>query len=144
VILADNIKTYQEAFRLIHSQKIGEKIEQRDQEIAALQSDINTIKARMAEKVVDIVRELRRQAEHQGAKMLSLNTRERAVASQDISYKEVTLFLTFESNYQAIKNFVMELYQIPAILAVRDMQMKRTRENYPAIVTSMTIKLYVK
>ncbi len=97
----------------------------------------------MTENILDIVRELRRQAEFQGAELVSFSSREREVDEEGFSYREITVFLTMKSNFRSVENFVRALERIPAVLSMRDFEIVRTRANYPRVETTFTLKFYV-
>ena len=141
--VSENIKNFETALSLAQSGDIQEKILKVSAEILVLNEEMKLIKDRMTENILDIVRELRRQAEFQGAELVSFNSREREVDEADFSYREITVFLTMKSNFKSVENFVRALERIPAVLSMRDFEIVRTRANYPRVETTFTLKFYV-
>ena len=141
--VSENIKSFETALSLAQGGDIQEKILKVSAEILVLNEETKLIKDRMTENVLDIIRELRKQAEFQGAELVSFNSREREVDEADFSYREITVFLIMKSNFQAVENFVRALERIPAVLSMRDFEIVRTRANYPRVETTFTLKFYV-
>ncbi len=122
---------------------LQEKILKVSAEILVLNEEMKLIKDRMTENILDIVRELRKQAEFRGAELVSFNSREREVDEADFSYREITVFLTMKSNFKSVESFVRALERIPAVMSMRDFEIVRTRANYPRVETTFTLKFYV-
>lgn len=141
--VSENIKSFEMALDLVQGDNVQEKILTVRSEIVSLDEEMELIKDRMTENILDIVHELSRQAEFQGAELLSLNTRERTVDEGGFSYTEVTVFLTMKSNFKSVENFVRALERIPAVLSLRDFEIVRSRAGYPRLETTFTLKFYV-
>lgn len=141
--VSENIKSFEMALNLAQGGNIHEKIITVRADIVDLNKEMALLKDRMTENVLDIVHELSRQAEFQGAELLSFNSREREVAAGGFSYREVTVFLTMKSNFKSVENFVRALERIPAMLSLRDFEIVRTRANYPQVETTFTLKFFV-
>ena len=141
--VSESIKSFETALSLAQGGDIQEKILKVSAEILDLHEEMKLIKDRMTENILDIVRELRRQAEFQGAELVSFNSREREVDEEGFSYREITVFLTMKSNFRSVENFVRALERIPAVLSMRDFEIVRTRANYPRVETTFTLKFYV-
>jgi len=141
--VSENIKSFETVLNLAQGGNVQEKILTVRAEILSLNEEMALLKDRMTENILDIVHELSRQAEFQGAELLSFNTRERTVDEGGFSYKEITVFLTMKSNFKSVENFVRALERIPAVLSLRDFEIIRTRASYPRLETTFTLKFYV-
>jgi len=141
--VSGNIKSFETALNLVQGGNVQEKILTVSAEIIKLNEEMELIKDRMTENVLAIVHELSRQAEFQGAELLSFSSREREVDEGGFSYREVTVFLTIKSNFKSVENFVRALERIPAVLSLRDFEIVRTRANYPRVETTFTLKFFV-
>lgn len=139
-----SVQGYQAALGMVKPQKIKDEINKAKEDIENLKLEIDLTKGKMTEKVSDIVRVLGDQAKFQKAQLVTFNSREKLIEKEGgTDFKEVTLFLTIKSNYEAIGDFVDALEQIPAVLMVRDIEIKRQRETHPRVETDITIKLFV-
>ena len=139
-----SVQGFQAALAMIKPEKMRQDIDQLKVDIETLQMEIDLTKGKMTEKVAEIVRILGEQAKFQKAQLVTFNSREKRVEQEEgVDFTEVTLFLTIRSNYAAIGNLVDALEQIPAVLMVRDMEIKRHRKIHPRVETEITIKLFV-
>lgn len=141
--VTDNLKSFRVALSRTKPEDLAEQVRRVSAEIETIQEEVDHTKSRMTEKVEDIVRALSRQAKYHRAEMLSFNSREKRVQADGVEYKEVTLFLTIQSRYKGVGRFVQALEKIPAVLAIRDMEIRRTRQTHPLVETDLTLKLYV-
>lgn len=141
--VTDNLKSFRTALSRMKPEDLAEQVRRVSAEIETIQEEVDHTKSRMTEKVEDIVRALSRQAKYHRAEMLSFNSREKRVQADGVEYKEVTLFLTIQSRYKGVGRFVQALEKIPAVLAIRDMEIRRTRQTHPLVETDLTLKLYV-
>lgn len=141
--VTDNLKSFRVALSRTKPEDLAEQVRRVSAEIETIQEEVDHTKSRMTEKVEDIVRALSRQAKYHRAEMLSFNSREKRVQADGVEYKEVTLFLTIQSRYKGVGGFVQALEKIPAVLAIRDMEIRRTRQTHPLVETDLTLKLYV-
>jgi len=139
-----SVQGFQAALGMVKPEKMQQEINKVKEEIETLKLEIDLTKGKMTEKVADIVRVLGDQAKFQKAQLVTLNSREKLVEKEGgTDFKEVTLFLTIKSNYGAIGDFVDALEEIPAVLMIRDIEIKRQRETHPRVETDITIKLFV-
>lgn len=141
--VTENLKSFRTALSRIKPEELAEQVRRVSAEIETIQEEVDRTKSRMTEKVEDIVRALSKQARHHRAEMRSFNSREKRVQADGVEYKEVTLFLTIKSRYKGVGRFVQALEKIPAVLAIRDMEIRRTRQTHPLVETDLTLKLYV-
>jgi len=141
--VTDNLKSFRTALSRTKPEDLAEQVRRVSAEIETIQEEVDHTKSRMTEKVEDIVRALSRQAKYHRAEMLSFNSREKRVQADGVEYKEVTLFLTIKSRYKGVGRFVQALEKIPAVLTIRDMEIRRTRQTHPLVETDLTLKLYV-
>lgn len=141
--VAESLESFRTVFSQSNPEELAEQIRRINAEIETIQKEIARTRSRMTEKVEDIVRALAKQAKNQQAEMLSFNSREKRVQVDGVEFKEVTLFLTIKSRYQGVGRFVQALENIPAVLAIRDLEIRRTRHTHPLVETDLTIKLYV-
>ncbi len=138
------VQSFQAALGMVKPEKMVQEIAKVRQDIEDIKMEIDLTKGKMTEKVADIVRVLGDQAKFQKAQLVTFNSREKLVEKENgMEYKEVTLFLTIKSNYGAIGDFVDALERIPAVMMVRDLEIKRQRETHPRVETDITIKLFV-
>ena len=141
--VSESIKSFETALTLAQSGDVQGKMLTVSAEISGLNEEMKLIKDRMTENVLDIVRELSRQAKFHGAELISFSSREREKDGGDFTYREITVFLTMKSNFPAVESFVRALEKIPAVLSLRDFEIVRTRANYPRVESTFTLKFYV-
>jgi len=139
-----NIRSFRAAIPSAAQIKRTEKeIDRVDREITQLEAEIKAIKDDMRGREVDVLDELRREAELNGAILESVTTKEKTVTRGKVTYKEVSLILKIQSQYASIGNFVAALEKMPAVIALKGMKTFRKEGILPRVETLINIELSV-
>ncbi|MFQ5673215.1 MAG: type 4a pilus biogenesis protein PilO [Nitrospinales bacterium] len=119
------------------------QMEQVDREITKLEVEIKAIKDNMRGREVDVLDELRREAELNGVTLESVTTEEKTVTRGKVTYKEVSLVLKIQVHYSSIGNFIAALEKMPAIISLKSMKTFRKEDILPRVEALINVELSV-
>lgn len=112
-------------------------------EISELREKIVKIKSKMQERDVDILQQLKKEAEINGAVLRSFKTSEKQIARGNLSYKQISVSTKIYSEYESLTSFIERLETIPAILSLQSFEVLRNDEILPKVETRLYIQLSV-
>jgi Tfp pilus assembly protein PilO len=118
------------------------EIENTGNRIADLKLEMQNIKSGMQGKYVDVLKQLEKEAARSGIALKSFKTEEKSVDREKLSYKEVTVNMKIQSDYQTLVRFLEHLQHIPAVMSVRQLEILRKDELLPKIETALQLELF--
>ena len=127
----------------LQKKDIESQIEKTGKEISALREDIVRINELMAGKAVNVLQQLKKGANHKGAKLLSLKNSEKIVTSGSLVYKEITIQVKIRSEYDAVADIVKKFEDIPALLTLKSLETERVDDVLPLVETHIQLELIV-
>lgn len=119
------------------------EIKKNAEEISGVRAEIAAVKSKMQEKYVDILQQLKDEAVDNGAVMQSFKTSEKPVERGSLSYKEVSVTMKIQVEYDSLINLVARLETIPALLSLESLEVLRKDEILPKVESRLSIRLYV-
>ncbi len=137
------IGSFQQAVSGLRRQNVQQKIQMARGEIVRIQDEMQFFQSRMSGQVQDVIGVLKRQAALHGIKLKSINSEESQVGGQNLQYRKVEITLKMESGYNGIGNFIQALEEVPAIIAVENLEVVREPQTLPRLKTSLTLRLFV-
>ncbi len=139
----NEIDSYRQAVAGLRGQNIPRKIQMARGDIVRMQDELQFFQTRMSGEVQDVIGVLKRQAKKHGIRLKSINSEESSVGGQYLQYRRVEIHLRMESGYSGIGNFIRALEEVPAILAIQNLEVLREQNVLPRLSTSMTLRLFV-
>lgn len=127
----------------LQKKDIESQIEKTGKEISVLREDIVRINELMAGKAVNVLQQLKKSANHKGAKLLSLKNSEKTVTSGSLVYKEITIQVKIRSEYDAVADIVKKFEDIPALLTLKSLETERVDDVLPLVETHIQLELIV-
>lgn len=118
-------------------------IEDNKAKIEAMREEINQTRDKMKGKYLDILNELKREAQIHGAVLRSVSTAEKVIIKDTLTYKEVSLTLKIQSDYYAIGSFISALEKLPAAISVSNLETIRKDDILPYVETVLKLTLFV-
>ncbi len=137
------VASFQQAVGGLRSQNIPQKVQAAQADIIRMQDEMQFFKTRMSGEVRDVVGVLKRQAALHGIKLQSISSEESPVQGQFIQYRRVEIHLKMQSQYPGIGKFIQALDEVPAILAIENLEVLREPSTLPRLNTSLTLRLFV-
>lgn len=137
------VDSFQQAVAGMRGKNIPQKIQMARGEIVRIQDEMQFFESQMSGKVQDVIGVLKRQAALHGIKLKSINSEESPAGGQSLQYRKVEIHLKMESGYSGIGNFIQALEEVPAIIAVENLEVLRDQQTLPRLKTSMTLRLFV-
>lgn len=137
------IGSFQQAVSGLRRQNVQQKIQMTRGEIVRIQDEMQFFQSRMSGQVQDVIGVLKRQAALHGIKLKSINSEESKAGGRNLQYRKVEITLKMESGYNGIGNFIQALEEVPAIIAVENLEVVREPQTLPRLKTSLTLRLFV-
>ncbi|QPJ62537.1 MAG: type 4a pilus biogenesis protein PilO [Candidatus Nitronauta litoralis] len=137
------IGSFQQAISGLRRQNIQQKIQMARGEIVRIQDEMQFFQTRMSGQVQDVIGVLKRQAALHGIRLKSINSEESPAGGPNLQYRKVEISLKMESGYPGIGNFIQALEEVPAIIAVENLEVVREPKTLPRLKTSLTLRLFV-
>ena len=141
--LEPELNSYRQALSMTNPEEVRFQIKRTRGEIIRLQEEIEFFKSRMSGEARDIIRVLRRQAQRQGMEVVTIDVDEQMVSRGQAVYRQIQVHLEMVSDYSALPEFIRALDGVPALLAIRRLQVNRVPLLMPRVQTLMTVRLFV-
>jgi|FLOH01.1.fsa_nt_gi Tfp pilus assembly protein PilO len=125
------------------TQKTKAEIEKTQEEIVELQTAIEKTKARLTGQDLEILNELQNQADFYGVFLKSIKTSENNLSRAGLRLKEVSLVMEVESDYNALKKFLVSLKNLPAVITIQSLETTRNEKILPKLESRLHIKVIV-
>ncbi len=125
------------------NRKTKAQIKKVEEEIVELQTAIEKTKARLTGQDLEILNELQNEADFYGVFLKSIKTSENNFSQAGLQLKEVSLVMEVESDYDALKNFVNSLKNLPAVITIQSLETTREEKILPKLESRLHIKVIV-
>lgn len=126
-----------------HIDKAKVEIDKIKGEIIVLQETLERGKSRLAGQDMEILNEIQSEADFYGVFLKSMKTSERNIARVGLRLREVSLILEMECDYDALKNFVGSLKDLPAIITIQSLETTRVEKILPKIESRLHLNVIV-
>ena len=141
--LEPELNSYRQALSMTNPQEVQFQIKKTRGEIIRLQEEIEFFKSRMSGEARDIIRVLRRQAPRHHLFIDVNRDHLHALPLGLAVYRQIQVHLEMVSDYSALPEFIRALDGMPALLAIRRLQVNRVPLLMPRVQTLMTVRLFV-
>lgn len=114
-----------------------------EDEIIELQTSIEKTKTRLTGQDLEILNELQSEADFYGVFLKSIKITEKNLSRAGLLLKEVSLLMDVESDYDALKNFIGSLKNLPAVITIESLETTRNEAILPKLESRLHIKVIV-
>ncbi len=127
----------------VRNQKTKAQIKKVEEEIVELRTAIEKTKARLTGQDLEILNELQNEADFYGVFLKSIKTSENNLFRGGLQLKEVSLVMEVESDFDALKNFINSLKNLPAVITIQSLETTREEKILPKLESRLHIKVIV-
>ena len=120
-----------------------EEIVKVGQEMEVIRAEIGDIKDKMSAKSASILQQLKKEAGRKGSVLRSFKTSEKKINKGKFTYREISITMKIQSEYDTIMNLIQKFERVPEFLSLKGLETERVEEILPLVETLLRFDLVI-